>query len=236
MLTCHPSSTPYTKMENQDKEVPTLCAFMDCDTHKIALFKIIEKDRPNRHYYMSNWDPRSDGRITYRRYSPLYTQRKRIQIHLEPSQSSPLLTLEFWRLLWEVYEPSFGRWFPVIDCNRTEELLRPSTVFLKGYEVMKKPDAVLTANPRLSIETRYSIPIFVIEALLEKSADCPISMKPFKECDNLLVTSCYHIFDEESLEAWFKTNPTCPLCKQQVTSVQRSSSKRLSLAEKNSRV
>jgi hypothetical protein len=50
-----------------------------------------------------------------------------------------------------------------------------------------------------------------------KGADsCPITATPFAECDTLCATSCFHIFDAESLARWQETHTTCPVCRSKI--------------------
>jgi hypothetical protein len=47
-----------------------------------------------------------------------------------------------------------------------------------------------------------------------KGADtCPILQTPFSECTKLAVSSCFHIFDAESLSMWQQTHTSCPVCR-----------------------
>jgi len=232
-------------MENQDKEVPIFFALalnINDVNPRFTIFSFSEhRGTQNRYYIVKNItpiqsldiEPMYSVAISYRVRALPHNNRKRIQIAtILDGKQSPL---EFWHLPWEVYEPVFCKWTPVLDLNRREELLPETTHYLKGYQILSKSGTVAAAvasHPRLSIETKNSIPTFVIESLLEKMTECPISMKLFKECSSLLITSCFHIFDEESLEAWFNTKITCPLCKQKVTSVQRFNSRQLSSPEK----
>ena len=61
------------------------------------------------------------------------------------------------------------------------------------------------------------IPEFVASALLQQAIQkeecCPISMEDLTT-ENATVTSCYHIFNHESLQNWLETNTSCPVCKQ----------------------
>jgi hypothetical protein len=42
-------------------------------------------------------------------------------------------------------------------------------------------------------------------------------MMPFQECKSTTVTSCFHLFETESISLWLKGHTTCPVCKQKVT-------------------
>lgn len=63
-------------------------------------------------------------------------------------------------------------------------------------------------------------PKFVSELVLRDAAakgdTCSISLTPFGDCNSVSVTSCFHIFDTESLKVWMKTKGECPVCKQAI--------------------
>ena len=65
------------------------------------------------------------------------------------------------------------------------------------------------------------IPLFVANLIkneaIAKNTSCPISMESFSDCKTCSLTSCYHLFERESLATWLSTKNTCPVCKQQVT-------------------
>ena len=48
---------------------------------------------------------------------------------------------------------------------------------------------------------------------------CPILATPFSECDTLTVTSCFHVFDSQSLGRWRTDHSTCPVCRTPITNV-----------------
>jgi len=66
-----------------------------------------------------------------------------------------------------------------------------------------------------------SIPTFVLQNHLEnernKNVNCPITLKPLKECDTLSVLSCFHIFDKESIIEYRIINNRCPICRVEAT-------------------
>jgi len=69
--------------------------------------------------------------------------------------------------------------------------------------------------------TISSIPKHMIEAVLRDSSTrgelCPITYEPI-DMSSSAITSCFHVFDRESIEQWI-TNPAngdkCPVCKSQ---------------------
>jgi len=66
-----------------------------------------------------------------------------------------------------------------------------------------------------------SLPTHVLEALIRDAKSgkesCPISMNTYKECEELSITSCFHIFDRASIDHWLKHNTTCPICRKEST-------------------
>jgi hypothetical protein len=48
---------------------------------------------------------------------------------------------------------------------------------------------------------------------------CPILQTPFSECRKLAVSSCFHIFDKESLATWQQAHTSCPVCRCKIENV-----------------
>jgi hypothetical protein len=75
-----------------------------------------------------------------------------------------------------------------------------------------------STTPSTTPSTATPPPKFVSEIMLRDAITreecCPISMTPFKECSSVCITSCFHLFEKESLQAWLRTSHTCPVCKQ----------------------
>ena len=61
------------------------------------------------------------------------------------------------------------------------------------------------------------IPEFVGRLLItnarQGSESCPISTIPYREIESLSATSCFHVFETESLQRWLRENRTCPVCR-----------------------
>jgi hypothetical protein len=49
--------------------------------------------------------------------------------------------------------------------------------------------------------------------------DCPIAAVSFRECSELTVTSCFHVFDCRSLGVWLEEHNTCPVCRTRIVNV-----------------
>ena len=62
-----------------------------------------------------------------------------------------------------------------------------------------------------------NLPKHVHEALLRDAKtgteSCPISMNAYSDCKALSMTSCFHIFDKDSIDQWLQSNTTCPVCR-----------------------
>jgi hypothetical protein len=69
--------------------------------------------------------------------------------------------------------------------------------------------------PSASFAPRYVLDLLKRDAV-QKGESCPISMMPFQECKSTTVTSCFHLFETESISIWLKGHTTCPVCKQKV--------------------
>lgn len=72
-----------------------------------------------------------------------------------------------------------------------------------------------SAAPAASFAPRYVLDLLKRDAV-QKGESCPISMMPFQECKSTTVTSCFHLFETESISIWLKGHTTCPVCKQKV--------------------
>jgi hypothetical protein len=68
---------------------------------------------------------------------------------------------------------------------------------------------------------RNQIPKFVTDALkrdaISTNYRCPITMEPLTDA---AITSCYHIFDRESITRSLQTSQACPVCREVVTFTQ----------------
>lgn len=67
-----------------------------------------------------------------------------------------------------------------------------------------------------------SIPTFVAEIMkrdaLASAASCPISLEPLN--NSVAITSCFHLFESNSIHTWIQRDSSCPVCKSQVAFVQ----------------
>jgi hypothetical protein len=79
-----------------------------------------------------------------------------------------------------------------------------------------------TIPTNILFEGTTPIPGFIAEALvirgIQKEESCPISMNLYSECNSMVVTNCYHCFDEDSLDEWRQIHRDCPVCKARIHS------------------
>ena len=89
--------------------------------------------------------------------------------------------------------------------------------------VSPQPSAPEYEEPLAFVSKEKGIPTFVAEALVKAGistdSECSISMIPLKDCSKVSVTNCYHCFDAISLTTWTNKKNTCPLCKNEITSI-----------------
>lgn len=48
---------------------------------------------------------------------------------------------------------------------------------------------------------------------------CPISTVPYKELQSISATSCFHVFDTESIQTWLKEHKQCPVCRNSIANI-----------------
>ena len=114
-----------------------------------------------------------------------------------------------------VWSTEFENWVSKQSSALTAPIIR-NRVFV----VDDAPAADDAAAPTTAPTTAPTpIPKFVAETLIaaakQKNEACPITMEAFTECASLSVTSCFHIFARDALDAWFHSNKgaSCPVCK-----------------------
>lgn len=77
------------------------------------------------------------------------------------------------------------------------------------------------APPRVQNET--PLPSFVMDLLVKDAKEthktCPITMIAFAELESIGITSCFHLFELESLERWKQEHGDCPLCRSVLSTI-----------------
>jgi len=97
-----------------------------------------------------------------------------------------------------------------------------SDIDYRSYDSIDDDESYIRPSiVRPSTVTPTTTPIFVIQNHLEnernKNVNCSITLKPLKECKELSVLSCFHIFDKDSILHYRETNTKCPVCRNEST-------------------
>ncbi len=100
-------------------------------------------------------------------------------------------------------------------------MIPPSPRQLANYH--RPPSRNVIVQPRPSEASPFSLPKFVQEAILDSHRKndkaCSITMIPFKDIQEISITSCYHCFEKEALSRWMTDNQSCPECRTAVNGV-----------------
>ncbi len=111
---------------------------------------------------------------------------------------------------------------------RTDPLYYYPSVILEQLEpdllsfTEELPAAVAApAHPQPSPSPPGFVPRFVAEAVkkdaIAKETGCAITMSSIGECERVLMTNCFHLFDGAALESWMARKNECPSCRQPIT-------------------
>jgi hypothetical protein len=90
------------------------------------------------------------------------------------------------------------------------------------HQILARPNRNRVVEPAAPSTTpvSFSLPKFVAEAMIRthiaNEKACSITMTPFKDIQDITITSCYHCFDQEALTRWMIENQTCPECRNRV--------------------
>ena len=99
----------------------------------------------------------------------------------------------------------------------TVVVVQPPLVVTHSFQIAAAAVPVIRAAP-------ITIPTFVANMIkanaIEKKEICPISLDPFTAETNTTITSCFHLFQTESIVRWLETNTACPVCKTDIHSHQ----------------
>lgn len=91
------------------------------------------------------------------------------------------------------------------------------------YHTLDYP--LLPPSPTTSPPPSKPLPIpELVGTLLIQNASqgedtCPISTVPYKELRSLSATSCFHVFDTESIQTWLKEHKQCPVCRHSIANM-----------------
>jgi len=154
------------------------------------------------------------------------------------------MPMHIWRTAYTVCH--MGSWLPILDCEDRDmipgEFHFTSTINMHLSVIMEQLNLRLDIIKTIYEDSHYEeapasrlvqpteeqplaprIPSFVATTLkneaIRTNATCPISMESFTDIP-ISITSCFHLFDTESIKTWLKRDTSCPVCKSQVTFVQ----------------
>ena len=105
-----------------------------------------------------------------------------------------------------------------IEITRNYREQSPSLPVVQEPQPLTQPPPIQRVKEtKETTETR--VPKHVHDALLRDAKSgtesCPISMNTYSECKALSMTSCFHIFDKDSIDHWLQSNTTCPVCRKE---------------------
>jgi len=139
-----------------------------------------------------------------------------------------------WKTAYAAFYRGEDMWIPILDTDRrslfTGSFLYSSEKASKDLlevQIMRQQFQRCRMIGKIKeLENRKEevcpIPRFVGEILkkeaIAKKEVCPISLNPLEMCESIILTSCYHLFKEESIQEWLKRSTACPICKQAITS------------------
>lgn len=59
----------------------------------------------------------------------------------------------------------------------------------------------------------------LIQNARESNDSCPITATPYSELQSITATSCFHMFDTESIQKWLSDQTSCPVCRTPITNM-----------------
>jgi len=117
--------------------------------------------------------------------------------------------------------PHFSR--PVSPISTVSDDAHSVISIFPGYHSLDfpaLPPSPVSISPPVSSKP-LPIPELVGMLLIQNAKTsedaCPISTIPFKELTSLTATSCFHVFDTESIQTWLKQHRECPICRNSVS-------------------
>jgi hypothetical protein len=101
---------------------------------------------------------------------------------------------------------------PTQESNyRTEQNNIRNTNLSRIFQNFLEPINIYPTQSQIESATRY---VRYSDILNPINRSCPITLEPFSDSDNVLVIrNCGHIFNNESLNNWFRSNCRCPVCR-----------------------
>ena len=116
-------------------------------------------------------------------------------------------------------------YFPGTVSSPTYEYILTNEECQEIYNKMIEYNVLVKEKPQEITEKNSSIPSFVIQNHVEnernKNVNCVITLKSLKECKNLSVLSCFHIFEHDSINEYRKNCSKCPICRSETTIIYK---------------
>lgn len=168
------------------------------------------------------WLPRPTHRIPITRTPPVLTLLHRLEERWSyltartPSLKAYEIDVdsqsERMGILYAAFSPTDILYPRVSSSSSDDETLSVHTV--------SPPSSPSSSN---SVMRPIPIPDLVGSLLIQnaRSSDdaCPITALPYRESDQLSVTSCFHVFETGAIQRWLQESSSCPVCRHSVTNV-----------------
>jgi hypothetical protein len=103
---------------------------------------------------------------------------------------------------------------PMEDGDRLTFWVVPLPKYEEEHAQTMKTSKIVFESVPMNVKEAY-----VLASMVRKDV-CPISLEPFREGQEIALTSCWHLFDDKSLVEHFqgqRGRPPCPVCRQPVS-------------------
>jgi len=100
---------------------------------------------------------------------------------------------------------------------RTPSPIPPPEPEIRVVHVQVPVERIVTQVKCLPIPKQ--IGLILLDNARKGSDSCPIAATTFAECSKLAVSSCFHIFEKESLDRWMQTSTACPVCRSKIENI-----------------
>lgn len=119
--------------------------------------------------------------------------------------------------------PTFPNFIQELHWRHPQENMRPFN-FLNNVPVFPTPEEISDATRIISFDAVEN-PI---------NTQCPITLAPFNSTDSVIqILHCGHVFDIVHLNAWFRDNVRCPVCRYDIRETAPGDDEPSSLAPDN---
>jgi hypothetical protein len=103
-----------------------------------------------------------------------------------------------------------------IDWNNEWERVNEVAIKIERGDDISDEDEKVRVTRHMNIEKEkfgIDLSIFPLVKTVDTSKECYICLKSFTKGKKIRILPCKHLFCEECLKPWLKTNYTCPTCK-----------------------